>query len=154
RAHARPAHGSGGAGATHGGAAGATPAPRGHPLIRLHLAFEGRFRQFFDGDRKTLGWALSPPKIIVLVFTGLMLVSLPLFPFLGRDFFPDVDAGQMRLHVRAPPGTRLETTQQYFAQVEGTIRHRVGNDQISVILDNIGMPYSGINMALSDSATV
>ena len=88
------------------------------------------------------------------MFLGIVLVSLPLFPFLGRDFFPDVDAGQMRLHVRAPPGTRLETTQQYFAQVEATIRRLVGNDQISVILDNIGLPYSGINIALSDSATV
>ena len=77
-----------------------------------------------------------------------------LFPFLGRDFFPQVDAGQMRLHVRAPPGTRLEKTQQYFSQVEAQIRKLVGNDQIDVMLDNIGLPYSGINIALSDSATV
>jgi multidrug efflux pump subunit AcrB len=60
----------------------------------------------------------------------------------------------MRLHVRAPPGTRLEKTQQYFAQVEAEIRKLVGNDQIDVMLDNIGLPYSGINIALSDSATV
>jgi multidrug efflux pump subunit AcrB len=92
--------------------------------------------------------------VTVLVFLGIMLVSLPLFPFLGRDFFPEVDAGQMRLHVRAPPGTRIETTQQYFSEVEATIRRLVGADQISVILDNIGLPYSGINIALSDSATV
>jgi multidrug efflux pump subunit AcrB len=73
---------------------------------------------------------------------------------LGRDFFPQVDAGQMRLHVRAPPGTRLERTQEYFAEVEAQIRQLVGNDQIDVMLDNIGLPYSGINIALSDSATV
>ena len=60
----------------------------------------------------------------------------------------------MRLHVRAPPGTRLEKTQQYFAEVEAQIRQLVGNDQIDVMLDNIGLPYSGINIALSDSATV
>jgi multidrug efflux pump subunit AcrB len=65
-----------------------------------------------------------------------------------------VDAGEMRLHVRAPPGTRIETTQQDFAQVEAAIRKLVGNGQVSVILDNIGLPYSGINIALSDSATV
>ena len=65
------------------------------------------------------------------------------------DFFPQIDAGQMRLHVRAPPGTRIETTQHYFANVEGAIRDIVGNDQIDVILDNIGLPYSGINIALS-----
>src|SRR6202008_3277158 len=64
------------------------------------------------------------------------------------------DAGQMRLHVRAPAGTRLETTQHYFSQVEATIRQLIGNDQINVLLDNIGLPYSGINIALSDSATV
>ncbi len=83
-----------------------------------------------------------------------MLGSLLLFPQLGRDFFPQVDAGQMRLHVRAPPGTRIEQTQEYFAEVEAAIRQIVGNDQIDVILDNIGLPYSGINIALSDSATV
>jgi len=147
------AHAADGAGAAHPAVAQG-PGAAVHPLLRVHLAFERGFRESRDAYRNALAWALSQPKLIVLVFIGIMLVSLPLFPFLGRDFFPDVDAGQMRLHVRAPPGTRLETTQQYFAQVEGSIRRLVGNDQISVILDNIGMPYSGINMALSDSATV
>src|SRR4029077_676368 len=72
----------------------------------------------------------------------------------GRDFFPAVDAGQMRLHVRAPPGTRIERTQEYFSEVEAAIRQIVGDDQIEVVLNNIGLPYSGINIALSDSATV
>ena len=62
--------------------------------------------------------------------------------------FPQVDAGQMRLHVRAPPGTRIEETQEDFAKVEAAIRQIVGNEQIDVILDNIGLPYSGINIAL------
>ncbi len=75
-------------------------------------------------------------------------------PAVRRDFFPQVDAGQMRLHVRAPPGTRIEKTQQYFAEVEARDSRLVGNDQINVMLDNIGLPYSGINIALSDSATV
>jgi multidrug efflux pump subunit AcrB len=123
-------------------------------LRRVHLQFEHGFLRFREIYRNAVAWALSQPKLIVLVFLGIMLVSLPLFPFLGRDFFPDVDAGQMRLHVRAPAGTRIETTQQYFSQVEGTIRQLLGDHQISVILDNIGMPYSGINIALSDSATV
>jgi multidrug efflux pump subunit AcrB len=90
----------------------------------------------------------------VIAFIALIAVSALLFPFLGRDFFPQVDAGQMRLHVRAPPGTRLEKTQQYFSEVETQIRKLVGSDQIVVMLDNIGLPYSGINIALSDSATV
>jgi multidrug efflux pump subunit AcrB len=143
------AHGGGAAphaAAAHGG--------RVHPLRRVHLAFERGFQRFRQGYRDAVAWTLSQARITVLVFVGIMLISLPLFPLLGRDFFPDVDAGEMRLHVRAPPGTRLESTQQYFAQVEAAIRRLVGNGQISVILDNIGLPYSGINIALSDSATV
>ena len=151
RSQARPAHGA--AAAAHGGSA-AAQAPRVHPLLQVHLGFERGFQRFREAYRNALAWALSQPKITVLAFLAIMLVSLPLFPLLGRDFFPDVDAGEMRLHVRAPPGTRIETTQQYFSQVEATIRELVGNDQISVILDNIGLPYSGINIALSDSATV
>jgi multidrug efflux pump subunit AcrB len=77
-----------------------------------------------------------------------------LFPLLGRDFFPQVDAGQFRLHLRAPAGTRLEQTQADFAQVESHIRTLAGAGQIDTILDNIGLPYSGMNIALSDSATV
>jgi multidrug efflux pump subunit AcrB len=123
-------------------------------LHAVHLRFEAGFQRFRASYRNALAWALSQPKATVLAFIAIMVVSLPLFPLLGRDFFPDVDAGQMRLHVRAPPGTRIESTQQYFAQVEAAIRRLVGNGQIAVILDNIGLPYSGINIALSDSATV
>jgi multidrug efflux pump subunit AcrB len=158
RTHAHPAHGASVAvpTATDGWQEGAlveAPDHATHPLLRVHLAFERRFRRFREAYRNAVAWSLSQPKLIVLAFLGIMVVSLPLFPLLGRDFFPDVDAGQMRLHVRAPAGTRIESTQEYFAQVEATIRQLVGSDQISVILDNIGLPYSGINIALSDSAT-
>ena len=145
--------GRGAAHAAHQEAA-ATAAAQAHPLMRVHLGFESGFRAFREAYRNALAWALSQPKATVLAFLAIMAVSLPLFPFLGRDFFPEVDAGQMRLHVRAPPGTRIEVTQRYFAEVEAAIRQLVGNRQISVILDNIGLPYSGINIALSDSATV
>jgi multidrug efflux pump subunit AcrB len=132
---------------------GPAPKPKGG-FMRFQAGFERRFERFREFYRGTLSWALSQAKVTVGAFIALMLVSLLLFPFLGRDFFPEVDAGQMRLHVRAPPGTRLEKTQQYFAQVEDEIRKEVGANQIDVMLDNIGLPYSGINMALSDSATV
>jgi multidrug efflux pump subunit AcrB len=128
------------------------------PLVRLlvgiHLGFEAGFERFRETYRDAVSWVMSKPALGVGFFALLMVMSLLLFPGLGRDFFPQVDAGQMRLHVRAPPGTRLERTQEYFAQVEHQIRKIVGNDQIDVILDNIGLPYSGINLALSDSATV
>ncbi len=97
---------------------------------------------------------MSQPRKTVGFFLVLMVGSLLLFPLLGRDFFPQVDAGQMRLHVRAPAGTRLERTQEYFSAVEAQIRQIVGAGQVAVILNNIGLPYSGINIALSDTATV
>ena len=125
-----------------------------NPFMKVHYAFERGFLKFREGYRNTLAWSLSEPKRTAGAFIGLMLLSTLLFPLLGRDFFPQVDAGQMRLHVRAPAGTRLERTQEYFAAVETEIRREVGADQIDTILDNIGLPYSGINIALSDSATV
>ncbi|MHB8475784.1 MAG: efflux RND transporter permease subunit [Steroidobacteraceae bacterium] len=125
-----------------------------NPLVRFQARFERGFEKFRDRYRNALAWTLSQPVMTVAAFVILIVVSVSLFPQLGRDFFPQVDAGQMRLHVRAPAGTRLEKTQEYFAAVEADIRRIVGNDQINVMLDNIGLPYSGINIALSDSATV
>jgi multidrug efflux pump subunit AcrB len=125
-----------------------------NPLVRFQAGFERGFERFRERYRDTLAWALSQARLTVTAFIVLILVSVLLFPLLGRDFFPQVDAGQMRLHVRAPAGTRLEKTQQYFSEVESQIRKLVGNEQIDVMLDNIGLPYSGINIALSDSATV
>ena len=138
-----------------GGHAGpAQHAAGNNPLTRAHLAFERLFRAFRETYRAVLGWALAQPRATIGAFGVLLLASLTLFPQLGRDFFPQVDAGQMRLHVRAPPGTRLESTQQSFAAVEAAIRDIVGARQVHVILDNVGLPYSGINIALSDTATV
>ena len=128
--------------------------PSGNVLVRFQQRFEWGFESIREAYRNVLAWTLSQPKVTVIVFAALMVVSALLFTQLGRDFFPQVDAGQIRLHVRAPPGTRLESTQQYFAQVEKEIRRLIGADQINVMLDNIGLPYSGINIALSDSATV
>ena len=125
-----------------------------NPFSIIHQKFEHGFEAFRRTYRHSLVWTLSEPKITIVCFVILMGASLLLFPALGRDFFPQVDAGQMRLHVRAPPGTRLEETQKDFAEVEAAIRQIVGNKQIDVILDNIGLPYSGINIALSDSATI
>jgi multidrug efflux pump subunit AcrB len=125
-----------------------------NPLVRFQAGFEHGFEVFREKYRNALAWTLSEPVMTVGAFAVLIVASLCLFPQLGRDFFPQVDAGQMRLHVRAPAGTRLEKTQQYFAEVEAQIRLLLGNDQIKVMLDNIGLPYSGINIALSDSATV
>ncbi len=141
---------SGGAQAAH-----SEPARGGfNPFGYIHHSFEHGFVSLREGHRNTLAWMVDRPLPAVLFFAILIGASLTLFPRLGMDFFPKIDAGQMRLHVRAPPGTRIEQTQSYFAQVEHAIREIVGDNQIDVILDNIGLPYSGINIALSDTATV
>jgi multidrug efflux pump subunit AcrB len=125
-----------------------------NPFRLIHRGFDDGFCKFRDAYHATVSWCVSRPLPTVIFFVLLMVVSCLLFPLLGEDFFPQVDAGQMRLHVRCPPGSRIETTQADFASVETAIRQIVGNDQIDVLLDNIGLPYSGINIALSDSATV
>jgi multidrug efflux pump subunit AcrB len=147
-------HAAGHGGGGHGGG-GHGEVPRRMSIFgRIHHGFEAGFEGFREIHRNALAWTVARPVTTVVFFAVLIAASCLLFPRLGRDFFPQIDAGQMRLHVRAPPGTRLEETQKYFGQVETAIREIVGNDQIEVVLGNIGLPYSGINIALSDSATV
>jgi len=125
-----------------------------NPFILIHRGFDNGFERFRDVYRNALAWSAAHPAPVVVCCLVLVGASSLLFTRLGMDFFPDVDAGQMRLHVRAPAGTKIEETQEVFAKVESSIRQIVGADQVDVILDNIGLPYSGINIALSDSATV
>jgi multidrug efflux pump subunit AcrB len=88
------------------------------------------------------------------LFLGFCLLSCLLYPALGRDFFPTVDAGQIRLHVRAPTGTRIEETARLTDQVEAAIRELVPPDQLETILDNLGVPNSGINLSYSNAGTI
>jgi multidrug efflux pump subunit AcrB len=82
------------------------------------------------------------------------MASAGVVPFLGRDFFPTVDAGQFRLHVRAPAGTRIEETERVFTRVENVIREIIPAEELVTVLDNIGLPNGGLNLAFSDSATI
>ena len=100
-----------------------------------------------------LDWALTHARVVIAVFLTFAMASLCLYPFVGRDFFPTVDAGQLRLHVRAPAGTRIEETEVYFQRVEDYIRQVIPANELNVIVDNIGVP-NPINLALSDSVTV
>jgi len=88
------------------------------------------------------------------VFTGFVTLSLGLFWLIGMDFFPTVDAGQLRLHVRCPDGTRLEESARRFADVEDVIRQTIPAGEIDTVLDNIGLPAGGINLAFSDASLV
>ena len=137
-----------------GDAAGAGSKPRGDIVWRIGERFNNLFEKLHVRYRGALAWALGHRLIVCVLFVLFCAVSFSLFPFLGRDFFPSVDAGQFRLHVRAPAGTRIEETEQRFAQVEQVIRETVPAEELDIILDNIGLPYSGLSLALSDTATV
>jgi multidrug efflux pump subunit AcrB len=120
----------------------------------IHHGFQNRFEALRDGYRNLLASALAHRGVAVCAFFLICAACLSLTPFLGQDFFPQVDAGQIRLHVRAPAGTRIEETEQYFARVENTIRSVIPKDELTDIIDDIGLPYSGLNIAMSDTATI
>ncbi|WP_394834728.1 efflux RND transporter permease subunit [Pendulispora rubella] len=101
-----------------------------------------------------LEWVLEHRGIAVGGFTVFVALSCGLFPLVGRDFFPNVDAGLIKLHVRGAPGTRLEETEIQFARIERTIRSVIPKDDIRTLLDNIGVPNSGINLSLSEGALI
>jgi multidrug efflux pump subunit AcrB len=120
----------------------------------IHHGFQRRFEGMRSGYRNLLASALAHRKLVAVGFFLICGSCLALAPFLGEDFFPQVDAGQIRLHVRAPAGTRIEETEHYFAQVENTVQHVIPAGELTDIVDNIGLPYSGVNLAMSDTATI
>src|SRR5262249_52229985 len=123
-------------------------------FVRIHEAFNHGFERLRDFYVARLEWALHHARLVVGLSLGIVLLSLGiLVPFLGENFFPLVDAGQFRLHVRAPAGTRIEETQHVFSQVEGVIRSVIPKDEIDMVLANIGLPMN-LNLALSDTATI
>jgi len=136
--------------------------PKGHAaecpnslFSRIHWHFIRGFEWMQGHYVGLLERAMRAPMLVVIVAVSFVVLSLVTFiPFLGRDFFPQVDAGQFRLHVRAPSGTRIEETERGFARVEAIVRQVISPDELGLVLDNIGLPVSGINLAYSDSATV
>ncbi len=120
----------------------------------IHERFNRGFEKVRDRYVEVLRWCLGHRGAVFAAMSGFVLVSVFLVPFLGRDFFPAVDAGQFRLHVRAPAGTRLEATEERFYQVGRVIREVIPPNEIGNVLDNIGLPVSGINLAFSDNATI
>ena len=123
-------------------------------FLKLHERFNGGFEKLRNLYRARLKWALEHGRIVVAtMLTGVVLSLVFLTPILGEDFFPLVDAGQFRLHVRAPTGTRIEETQRVFFEVDTVIRSVIPKDEIDIILENIGLPMN-LNLALSDTATI
>ena len=125
-----------------------------NPLKRFQQGFEAGFTRVRDGYRSLLLLALGRPKTFIVGFLACVILSFGLWPFLGENFFPSVDSGQILMHVRAQPGTRIEETARLFEQIEQTVRRTIPGDQIDNIVDNIGLPFSGINMAYQNTGTI
>jgi multidrug efflux pump subunit AcrB len=130
------------------------PHPGGGPIWRFHHAFNRTFEHLRSAYEGLLDWALDHRAVTVVMLLGFAAGSLALAPRIGRDFFPSVDAGQFRLHVRAPAGTRIEETERLFGQVENLIREIVPERDRALILDNMGLTQSFTIMAYLDNGTV
>jgi CzcA family heavy metal efflux pump len=121
---------------------------------RLQARFEHRFERLRQSYRNSMEGIMHHRAAFVSIFLAFCLASGGLIFFLGRDFFPSVDAGQFRLHVRGRAGLRIEETARLVDQVEQEIRREVPQKDINTILDNLGLPYSGINITYSNSGTI
>jgi multidrug efflux pump subunit AcrB len=129
-------------------------APPSNFYQRFQRGFERRFAAFRDGYHELLGTALQHSLAFTLAFMVIGATAFLLLPWLGSDFFPTVDAGQVRLHLRARSGTRLEETARLCDAVEARISQIIPPQDLDSLIDNIGVPYSGINLSYSTSAPV
>jgi multidrug efflux pump subunit AcrB len=127
---------------------------RVHPLHRLYRAFDGQFERLRRGYALALSTLLVHRRRFGALFLAFCALSCLLYPVLGRDFFPTVDAGQIRLHMRAATGTRIEETARLADAVETAIRELIPRDELETILDNLGVPNSGINLSYSNAGTI
>jgi multidrug efflux pump subunit AcrB len=126
-----------------------------NPLIRFQAAFERGFETFRGGYHRILELCVAHSKLFLAGFVGLALLSAALlYPYLGQDFFPSVDSGQFKLHVRAHTGTRIEDMASLCDQIDRTFREIIPQDELVTIIDNIGLPYSGINLTYSNAAPI
>jgi CzcA family heavy metal efflux pump len=138
----------------HGGQHAAPQRRSRNPLKRLQSGFEQLFTFVRGHYRALLSLALGRPKTVIGGFLVFVVLTLGLYAFLGENFFPEVDSGQILMHVRAQPGTRIEETVRLFDLVERTVRKTIPPDQLDNIVDNIGLPFSGINMAYQNTGTI
>lgn len=128
--------------------------PSRNPLIQFQRHFEAGFEAFRADYQALLRYALTRQRLFITVFMGFVLASFLLVPWLGQNFFPEVDAGQIRMHVRVPTGLRVEETAHRFAAIQTAIRDIIPPGELSVIVDNIGLPVSSINMSFSNNGVI
>ncbi|MDQ1471798.1 MAG: hypothetical protein QOJ99_3278 [Bryobacterales bacterium] len=122
-------------------------------IWRFHKRFERHFDRFGEKYRSVLEWSLAHRAMVMITFGVVSLASLSLVPFIGENFFPYVDSGQMQFHVRPPSGTRIEVASEIFARVDAEIRRVIPPDELSLVVDNIGLPPGGVNLAFTASDT-
>jgi CzcA family heavy metal efflux pump len=133
--------------------AGAT-APSSNPLVRFQRGFSEKFERFRGSYKEMLTTAMSHRRGFVTGFMVFVLASFLLVPFLGRNFFPSVDAGRIMIHFRAQPGTRVEETAGISARIQDVIRQTVPPHELALVVDNVGMPFSSINMTYNNTGTI
>jgi multidrug efflux pump subunit AcrB len=126
-----------------------------NPFIRFQITFEHYFERLRTWYYGVLGFCMEYRAIFLVAIVAFWVGSIALlYPWLGQDFFPSVDGGQFKLHVRAHTGTRIEDTARICDQIEDVIRQEIPQAEMGTIIDNIGVPYSGLNLSYSNSATV
>jgi multidrug efflux pump subunit AcrB len=135
-------------------AEGEGPPPTRNPLVKFQRGFEARFERIRSGYRDLLSLAMQRRPVFVIGFLSLVGLSFLLVPYLGRNFFPAVDAGSILMHVRTQVGTRVEESANQFADVQKAIRKIVPPSEIETLADNIGMPISGINMTYNNTGVI
>jgi multidrug efflux pump subunit AcrB len=128
--------------------------PSRNPLVRFQQGFERRFEAVRSGYGGLLELGLRNRARVIAGFLGFTLLSFALAPYLGQDFFPTVDGGQIKMHVRAQTGTRIEETTRLADRIGEAIRKIIPADELDGIVDNIGLSVSGINMAYNNSGTI
>ena len=132
---------------------GARSASR-NPLVRIQQAFEAGFEHIREGYRSVLELALARRAVFIVGFLAFVAASFLLTPYLGRDFFPSVDTGQILMHARLRIGTRVEESAKQFAEIETVIRTIIPPAQLATLVDNVGMPISGINLTYSNTGVI
>ena len=132
---------------------GARAASR-NPVVRLQQAFEAGFEHIREGYRGALELALGRRAAFIAGFLAFVAASFLLTPYLGRDFFPSVDTGQILMHARVRVGTRVEESAKQFAAIETVIRTIIPPTELSALVDNVGMPVSGINLTYSNTGVI
>ena len=143
----------------NGGSTDLLPTPPSEARVsgffsRFHASFERGFEHLREGYVRLLTMLLTRRAIVPLVAALVLALGAAMFVFVGRDFYPAIDGGMIQLHVRAPPGTRIEVTEQIFQKVEDKIREVIPKQDLDLIVDNFGVPARSYNWAFSDGTTI